>query len=77
MTLSEYYEALEDHDWFYTLSDDHKVYMRGLMYEVELLMTAEIHGIEFKNLYTDFYECYYKSFLDGEVRIKPQRPLDA
>jgi len=29
MTLSEYYELLCAHDWYYEFSDDHSVWRRG------------------------------------------------
>lgn len=44
MTLKQFYQALEGHDWFYPWSDDHKVYMRGEADYKKLEDTAKSSG---------------------------------
>jgi hypothetical protein len=36
MTLSEFYDALTSHDWYYMYSDDGRIYRRGSDCEKEL-----------------------------------------
>ena len=54
-----YQKALDDHDWFYSYSDDPRVYNRGLQEEKELKATADI----LDNLYktTQFTEMLDKA----------------
>lgn len=36
MSIEEYYKKLEQHDWFYNYSDDHRVWLRGVEQRKEL-----------------------------------------
>jgi hypothetical protein len=53
MTLTELYDALEKHDWFYGMSDDHSVWMRGQA--AEKTLRAQARSIEGgQKLFDDF-----------------------
>lgn len=41
MTLKEYKEKLNKHDWYYAMSDDPRIYDTGLAEENELKRLAE------------------------------------
>jgi NAD-dependent DNA ligase len=43
MTLAEYIEQLEAHDWYYHMSDDPSVYDRGYNNQLALRMIAVNH----------------------------------
>ena len=38
--LKEYLKALESHDWFYSYTDDHNVYMKGINEKHNLRLLA-------------------------------------
>ncbi len=41
MTLTEYYDALRAHDWFYAYSDDGRAYRRGRAEATHLAQVAK------------------------------------
>lgn len=53
MTLEDYKETLELHDWFYYFSDDHRVYVAGEQASKQLLAVAEWNGDDFKRAYNE------------------------
>jgi len=55
MSLEEYKEMLEQHDWYYMMSDDHRVYRAGKDAEYNLKQEARKGGDEFKRAYNKAY----------------------
>ena len=53
-SLAELYEALERHDWFHEMSDDHGVWERGSADWKRINKAAERLGLNAKRLVTDF-----------------------
>lgn len=75
MTLDEYYDILDKHDWFYEFSDDSRVYGRGVKAKQDLLNTANQHGQEYKNLYDAFKKYHFSGKPWGtEEAPKPEKP---
>ena len=63
MNLKDYYDMLEKHDWYYSYSDDHKVWMRGNKAQ-DLLEELAEESEEFK----DLYENYMAHVFNGEPK---------
>lgn len=55
MTLEEFKEALKKHDWFYSFSDDGRVFNRGQQMDSQLLAIARNGGDDFKRIYNSEY----------------------
>lgn len=71
LTLAEFYYELENHDWFYMMSDDQRVYDTGRRAEGILYSKAKILGPEYEELLMDYHE--YKS---STARQNPiEKPL--
>ena len=50
-TLKEYYEMLDEHDWWYSMSDDYRAYKKGTKAFREILDardTSEAHAILYR-----------------------------
>lgn len=54
MTASEFFKKCEAHDWFYSMSDDFKVYQRGSNHQT-VLMALSQEDQTFVRMYRDFY----------------------
>lgn len=75
MNLQDYYDLLEQHDWYYIFSDDHKVYEKGKSNQDKLVDLAEENGPKFKELYKAFGDHYFSGKpWDTEQKPKPERP---
>jgi hypothetical protein len=76
MTLKEYYRRLEQHDWFFIMTDDPNVRMRGLENLNELVKIA----ITKKSpKYTKLFKNYKDHMFSGrdfgtERKEKPKEP---
>lgn len=46
--LKQYLKALESHDWFYSYSDDHAAYMKGISESYQLRNLAAIYDHNFQ-----------------------------
>lgn len=53
-SISEYYEALKAHDWFFEWSDDHGVYTRGREENKRLEAIAKEKGGGYQALWDGF-----------------------
>ena len=49
MTIQEYYDKLEKHDWYYAMSDDHRYWVAGERSIKELKRLADEHGEAFSH----------------------------
>jgi len=67
-TLAEFYDALERHDWWYCMSDDHSVYNRGAVAEGKLKVIAK-KSPEHQTLFDDM-----QAFHTGKTKVKPEIP---
>ena len=67
MTLQEFYDALEWHDWHYQYSDDRSVYKRGDEQQRKIEQWANEHP-EHKRLFDEF-----AAYVRGSGP-KPERP---
>jgi len=54
ITLDEYEVMLNNHDWFYSYSDDFMKRKKGETNEQNLLAIAEVQGDDFLNLYMEY-----------------------
>lgn len=68
--LSKFYAALEAHDWFYAMSDDHRVWSEGNAAERHLEYTAAMLGSDAQRLMRD----YSAHVFSGEAFGKPKAP---
>jgi hypothetical protein len=51
MTLEQFKAILASHDWFYYMSDDHGVWMRGERASAEVMAIAKAGPSEFRQAY--------------------------
>jgi len=74
MTLSQFYDFLENHDWYYQYSDDHSVYSKGSRERVfinKISSESENH----RNLLKGFEEHIFSGpEFNTKKAIKPDRP---
>lgn len=71
MTLKEFYQELEKHDWYYDMSDDHGVWERGTANKRRLEGIAE-ESEEHRKLYEGFSQHYFSGEPWGtEKKPKP------
>lgn len=74
MPLSEFYDQLERHDWYYHFSDDHGVWMAG---EADSRRLSELakHSPDHKKLMDDFCAFHFSGESFGKPQAqKPERP---
>ena len=76
MNLTNFYDMLDRHDWFYSYADDHRYYILGRDNEVKLLKMAGEHGKEYKDLYDSFHHYYLVERIWSE-ETRPKRPPNA
>lgn len=74
-SLKEFYDLLERHDWFYSFSDDHSVWLAGNRRQKELQAIAENGGQEYIDLLKAYEDHMYSGKpWDNEQAPKPARP---
>ena len=64
-TTEEFFERCFRHDWFYMMSDDHRVYTRGIEAERKLENTIAAAG-ENRELFTSIYKAWHDYFFNGK-----------
>jgi|TARA_Y100000310_G_scaffold44394_1_gene41431 hypothetical protein len=74
MTLQEFWDMLNRHDWYYQFSDDHRIWSEGSKNSDQIRLLSDISP-EHKKL----YEGFCKHFFGGEhfnkvESPKPERP---
>lgn len=69
MKITEYYDQLASHDWFYMYSDDSNVHRRGRDNVARLQAIAQ-ENESLLNLYK-----LYNDYINGKSD-KPERPLE-
>lgn len=75
MSIQEYYDALEAHDWYYSFSDDMRKYKQGELARFSLETIAK-QSPEHQKLYNAFEDHMFSGALFGTVKkVKPERPV--
>jgi hypothetical protein len=74
MTLQEFHDACASHDWYYEMSDDHRVWQRGQGERMALL-----HGSGESTQHDEIYKRWRLHAFSGpnwgtEKAPKPERP---
>lgn len=64
MNLKEYKQKLKEHDWYYVMTDDPRVYDEGLAKETELKRLAE-NNKSFKSAYEKHFQSLFKTNANG------------
>lgn len=74
MTTQEYWDELNQHDWYYHYSDDGKVYNRGKSNE-QRLDGHSLESDEHKAIFKAFSEHHFSGSAFGTDKApKPERP---
>lgn len=74
MTLQEFWDALEAHDWYYHFSDSGSVFSKGKKSEDRLLKLAST-SVEYNDMFQAFRGHYFSGPQYSTPRIpKPERP---
>lgn len=77
MTLTEFYDQLERHDWYHAMSDDHRVWQQGQAARLVLSETADAGGPAYQAL----LEAYSNYVFTGpswgtDRKPKPPQPIE-
>lgn len=74
-TLTDYYDMLLNHDWFYEFSDDHSVWKKGRLAQTELQRIAS-ESPEHRKLFNGFNDHHFSGPLYNgkEKKPLPERP---
>jgi len=76
-TLSQYYDSLERHDWYYMMSDDHGVYTRGSANELILRRVAKSKGPSLERMFQQFHSHKFTGGPWGTTQTPlPERPTE-
>ena len=71
--LPVFWDRLNQHDWWYAMSDDHGVWSRGDRDLREIIDIMNASGPEYRTLFNEFRA--YATHTDGDTRApKPERP---
>lgn len=75
ISLSEYYDKLVGHDWYYPMSDDFRVFQAGEKARTRLIDIAAENGDEYMELFDAFLHHYYSGEAWGTEKTPlPPRP---
>lgn len=69
MTLREFWDMLNRHDWYYQFSDDHRQWSEGNKNDSQIKLLSDISS-DHKKL----YEGFCKHYFGGETFKKPESP---
>jgi len=70
MTLLEFYDALNSHDWYFEFSDDHRIWRAGRAY----LDRLEVAARESKQ-HQILFDAFAKHYFSGEPWKTPKAPF--
>lgn len=75
MTLNEYYDLLDNHDWYFDFSDDRNVRALGQNNDHKIKKIANTHGKKYLALYQHFHLHHFSGpSFDSPEAPKPERP---
>ena len=69
MTLQEFWDMLNRHDWYYQFSDDHSMWSDGNKNADQIRLLSDISPGHKK-----LYEGFQKHYFGGEAFKKPESP---
>lgn len=69
MALSEYNKQLAAHDWYYVMSDDHRVYKKGRKSAIHIEQLSRI-----SDNHASLYKSHQQFHFSGPHFNKPQAP---
>jgi hypothetical protein len=76
MSLAEYWDELNRHDWYYPYSDDHRVWLRGVKDEQRLEAIAK-ESPAHQELYDKFAKHHFSGAPWGtEKQPLPPQPVE-
>lgn len=76
LTLAQYWDELNKHDWYYAFSDDGLVYSRGSANEGRLKALAK-QSPAHQQLFNDFYDHHFSgASWNTKKHPRPPRPED-
>lgn len=61
MNLEDFKKLLDNHDWFYSFSDDHGVWQRGNKQVAEIESALANSTPEIKKLYNEYHARYFNT----------------
>lgn len=70
-TLPQYWDLLDQHDWFWDFSEDQFYWHRGRAQNARLLKIAEKGGPEYQAMYDGFHAFH---FFYGPKEQRPGKP---
>lgn len=70
ISIQDFYQLLDDHDWYYQFSDDDRVYRRGAASMIGLMNIAANNGPEYKAL----LEAFNMHYFSGKPWKTPKAP---
>ena len=74
MSLREYWDMLNRHDWYYQFSDDHRMWSDGNKNDSQIKLLSDISDGH-KKLYEGFCKHYFSGEAFGKSESpKPERP---
>lgn len=73
MTVEEFFDRLQYHDWYYDYSDDHSVWQRGLADRADLKDLAKEND-KFSIMFEDYAEYIYACISKGPHQEEVPRP---
>lgn len=75
MTLQQFWDELNQHDWYYMMSDDHSWYTAGMTNINRLAAVAEVNGPEYVAMLAAFTKHHFSGKAWGTAQEpKPERP---
>lgn len=75
MTLAEFWDECERHDWYNEMSDDHNVWKRGQANMARIRGIARVGGKEYEDMLDGFTKHMYSGKpWKTERSPKPERP---
>lgn len=77
MKLADYWDALTQHDWFYEMSDDHRVWAKGRSNQARMERISK-ESPEHKKLYDGFEKHVFsgQQVYGTEKAPMPERPKE-
>lgn len=73
MTIEEFYKLLSTHDWFYSYSDDSRVFYKGESQSTKIINVLKCTP-EFKKLYDDYYNHIWSGNISTQRPVKLPKP---
>lgn len=78
ISIDQFKDELNRHDWYYHFSDDHGVFLRGERENARIFFLAKTGGDDFKRAYNEAHAIHFKtdSFSTRQNPYTPPFKLD-